>query len=210
MEFVPGPRTFPLLCAAFVALLALPGASAIAAPQAKVGPVSCDSGGSVVTLSNDSGAPARFELLRDEHVVAVVTVPAGPPVTRVVPIAEGVAAQVTARFGGGYSSGYVRRGCRPETSEVAASVPASTSSDDAPFVATPVVPATGTNDAVRASVAADTSAPASEPSAQRGGSVWPALGFAGIAIIALAAAARLLSRGSRTVPDPERIPARSA
>lgn len=126
----------------------VPGAGA--APAATVGSVDCAAGGSIVSLSNDGGVPVRFVVLRDDAVVASVVVPAGTAsVQRVVPIAEGAAAQVTARFGASYASSYVRRACgsgataAPTSSPTAATTNVAPERAAAPYPAAPVIPATG-------------------------------------------------------------------
>lgn len=218
MEFVPAPRTIRLLCAASVVLLALPGSSAVAAPQAKIGPVDCDAGGSVVTLSNDAGGPARFVVLRDDVAIATVVVPAGTVgVRRVVPIAEGAAAQVTARYGGSYVSGYVRRGCEPTTQTAAAVAAARADIEDTPNASAPVIPATGSRAIVPATapVTATATAPAASERATdpARSSAWMTLLFLAIATVALAAVARMLSRGRRSetpAAEPATRPTRSA
>ncbi len=143
MSSLPPIRIFVLALAALVGFVPVSSA----APHARVGPVNCDAGGAIVNLSNDGGAPARFVLLRDDTVVATHVVPAGvASLQQVVPVAEGTAAQVTARYGASYASSYVRRECGPRSTAEVAAAPANTAdaATSVPYRAAPVVPVTST------------------------------------------------------------------
>jgi hypothetical protein len=175
------PR-LPLHALATLALVLAMPASAGAAASASIGAVDCDAGGSIATLTHDEGAPVTFIVLRDDRAVANVVVPPGPPVTRVVPIAEGAAAQVTVRYGGSYVSGYVRRSCSA-TPAAADRAPAVAGAAASPVEPTPVIPGTGVRGAK----------PATATPAERASSdvtftdtitTWPFLFIAGLALLA--------------------------
>lgn len=156
-------RTAPLLLLAMLMLLVLPAAASAAAPTITIGPVDCNAGGSIVTASVASGPPVRLRLLRDSKLVGTMIVPAGAPVTHVVEVAEGTASRIDVRHVDVYTSAFVRRECSGSQAPVAAAVAAATSAntarEDPPYVAGPVVPATG----VRANVPTATSATPQDP-----------------------------------------------
>lgn len=151
-----------LLIAALLGALALPATARAASPVITIGPVDCDAGGSVVTVEVASGAPVRVRLLRDQRLLGTMVVPAGAPVTRVVPIAEGSASRIDVRHVDTFTSAFVRRDCSGAPS---ASAPAN-SNAEAPFVDGPVVPGTGVRDEGRgAAPAAVTAAQAAQQAA---------------------------------------------
>ena len=188
------PLPLPALAALTLAL-ALP-ATSHAAAAATIGAVDCDAGGSIATLTNDESAPVTFIVFRDERAVANVVVPPGPPVTRVVPIAEGSASQVTVRYGGSYVSGYVRRSCTA-TPAAADRAPVVAGAAAGPVEASPVVPGTG----VRGATQAVADAPERERAADDVTitdtiTTWPFLFIAGLALLvaAVLAAGRVRRR----------------
>lgn len=129
-----------LTLSAVLAFATLAPSHAIAAPAATIGGIDCAAGGAVATLVNTSGGPMRFTLLRDDVAVAtaVVTAAAGP-VRRIVPVAEGAAAQVTIRYGSGYTSAYVQNSCA--ASGTTAGTTVEPALESAPFEAAPVAAA---------------------------------------------------------------------
>lgn len=195
-------RHLLVLLLSLAAPLVLPAAAS--AVSASIGPVDCDAGGAIATLTNTEGGPVHFTILRDDVAIATAIVPAGPAVTRVVPIAEGAAAQVTVRYGSSYASSYLRRSCTGAPAEAALKA-AAVSSSDAPFAAAPVAAATG----VRSG-----GTPRSTPSEPQAGTVtleeaeqsWPLVLVALAALFGLAiiANARLRNRlralGTRREP----------
>jgi len=204
---MPRPRPSTVL-AVFATLLALPATSQAAG--AGIGAVDCDRGGAVLTLDGASATPTSWTILRDERAIANVVVQPGAPVTRVVPIAEGAAAQITARSGATYVSALVRRGCSEAnaTATPATTATASTAIAEAsPFESSPTVPATG----VRGAAAAAQEAPAD---AQDTGAMtipqvartWPFLVIAAAALLLALALSwgrvrrRLPGRASRQAP----------
>lgn len=182
------PSLRAVMTAACLALFAIPSAATAATPSITIGPVDCDAGGSVVTVSHESGAPVRVQLLRDEQQVATMVVAPGAPVTRVVKIAEGAASRVDARQGDSFTSAFVRRDCTgaqaPAGDVRAANLPAIRA--DAPFAAGPVVPATGVRDGVRVTAPQgpiERETAADLPSPVR---TWPLLLLAAAALLAAA------------------------
>jgi hypothetical protein len=200
------PRPLPVF-AALAVLLAMPATSHAAI--ATLGAVDCDAGGAVATLTNDSSGPLRYTILRDDRAIATVIVPAGPPVTRIVPIAEGAAAQVTVRAGNSYVSGLVRRSCAAGSTNVTTTASSAVAgASDAPFVASPVIPGTGVRGADQA--AAETTKPAAsdEVTLRDVATTWPLLAIAGIAL--LLAGVLAAGRVRRRTPELEEQPAPAA
>jgi hypothetical protein len=172
-------------------LLALPACANAASVQ--ISAVDCDAGGAVATLTNAGDVPRTFTVLRDDRAIASVLVAPGQTETRTVPLAEGEAAQVTVRDGSSYVSSYVRRACGANATTTPATTPTSTAAD-APFAATPVIPATGIRGAAQA---AASERPANDEVTLRDvAATWPLLAIAGIALLlaAVLAASRLRGR----------------
>lgn len=206
---MPRLRPLPLL-ATLVALAAplLVPAAAVAA-SASIGPVDCDAGGAVVTLTNTGGGPARFTILRDEVAIASAVVPAGPSVTRVVPIAEGAAARVTVRYGSSYVSSYLRRSCSGASGN-GAPVTAVAGVSDAPFQASPVIAATGVRTADAAASEPSRAARTGDVTLEDAARTWPLVlvALASMFAVAFLVSGRLRNRirsiGSRREPAARR------
>lgn len=174
------PRPLPVFVALAVAS-ALP-ATGHAATGATIGAVDCAAGGSITTLTNDGGNPVRFIVFRNDRAIANVVVPPGPPTTRVVPITEGAAAQITVRSEGRYVSGYVRRNCTASQAPDERA-PIVARADAGPLGAAPVVPGTGVRGATNATAEPDRGASAaSDATATDASAVWPKLLVAGLAL----------------------------